>query len=114
MKIPVPRCPSIRGYCDFSRQPLKFFRHKPQGRPMVKFMLLFLSLALTLAGQAPDSGIRAERVGQGPKIDGRLDDPAWRSAAVFVDFRQVEPHPEGGPSEKTELRILYDDANLYI
>ena len=26
----------------------------------------------------------------------------------------AEPHPEGEPSEKTELRILYDDANLYI
>jgi len=81
---------------------------------MTKFILLFMAMAATLAGPALASEIRAVRVAQGPKIDGRLDDPAWASAAVFVDFRMAEPHPEGEPSEKTELRILYDDANLYI
>ena len=80
---------------------------------MAKFMLLFwlLSGSLMAAGATE---VKAVRVEQGPKIDGRLDDPVWTSAVVFSAFRMAEPRPEGEPSEKTELRIVYDDANLYI
>jgi len=79
-----------------------------------KFMLFFwlLSGFLTSTGFAVE--VRAIRVVQGPKIDGRLDDPVWSSAVVFSAFRMAEPRPDGEPSERTELRILYDDANLYI
>ncbi len=74
--------------------------------------LLALSLALTSLGLAGE--LRAVRVQQGPRIDGRLDDPVWRSAAPSSDFRMVEPQPDAVPTEKTEVRILYDDSNLYI
>ena len=80
---------------------------------MAKFMLLFLMLsvfpAIGFCGE-----IKAVRVGQGPKIDGRLDDSVWKSAVVFSEFRMAEPVPGGEPSEKTELRILYDDTSLYL
>src|SRR5215510_11063836 len=48
------------------------------------------------------------------KIDGRLDEPGWSQAEVATDFRQREPN-EGEPaSEKTEVRLLFDDKNLYV
>ena len=52
---------------------------------------------------------------EGPvKIDGVLDEPVWRKAPVAKDFIQNEP-AEGEPaSEETEVRLLYDDDNLYI
>jgi hypothetical protein len=80
---------------------------------MAKFMLFFWMLSGLLA-IAFAVEVKAVRVEQGPKIDGRLDDPVWQSAAVFVAFRMAEPQPDSEPTEKTELRILYDDANLYI
>lgn len=47
-------------------------------------------------------------------IDGRLDEPAWLSAAVAADFVQSDP-VEGAPaSERTEVRVLYDDRALYV
>jgi hypothetical protein len=58
--------------------------------------------------------VRAVRVTHGPKIDGLLSDPVWREAAPFSGFRMAEPQPNQEPTEKTELRVLYDDANLYI
>ncbi|MGB8951252.1 MAG: DUF5916 domain-containing protein [Candidatus Aminicenantales bacterium] len=58
--------------------------------------------------------LKAVRVIEGPKIDGHLSDSVWQSAVPFVDFRMVEPQPNQNPTEKTELRILYDDSNLYI
>src|SRR5690606_28207535 len=47
-------------------------------------------------------------------IDGRLDEAAWSQATPATGFTQLEPN-EGAPlSQLTEVRLLYDDANLYI
>src|SRR5215212_1794598 len=58
--------------------------------------------------------IRVRRTTDPIKIDGRLEEPAWSEAAIAADFRQQEPD-EGTPaSEKTEVRILFDDKNFYV
>jgi len=47
-------------------------------------------------------------------LDGKLDDPAWKAATPITKFTQSQPH-EGEPAtQRTEIRILYDDAALYI
>lgn len=58
--------------------------------------------------------IRVLHITEPIKIDGRLDEPAWSQAEPATDFRQQEPS-EGEPaSEKTEVRLLFDDKNLYV
>ena len=58
--------------------------------------------------------IRAMRVTGAIKIDGLLDEPVWSTAEPATDFRQETP-TEGAPaSEETEVRVLYDDKNLYL
>ncbi|MBI4419711.1 MAG: carbohydrate binding family 9 domain-containing protein, partial [Gemmatimonadetes bacterium] len=52
--------------------------------------------------------------GSGPDVDGRLDEPLWRSAAVIRDFVQKVPIEGAEPSERTEVMLLYDDAALYV
>ncbi len=74
--------------------------------------LLFSLFVAASPGLAAD--IKAVRVPQGPAVDGSLDDPVWRSAVPFSGFRMVEPTPGAEPTERTELRVLYDDANLYL
>ena len=47
-------------------------------------------------------------------IDGKLDEPAWAKATPITDFRQQQPR-EGAPaSQRTEVRILYDERAIYI
>jgi hypothetical protein len=47
-------------------------------------------------------------------LDGKLDDAAWSAATPITKFTQSEPS-EGAPAtQRTEIRILYDDAALYI
>ncbi|MEW5900057.1 MAG: hypothetical protein AB1715_01190, partial [Acidobacteriota bacterium] len=76
---------------------------------------LFIAAALLAFSSFADAAdLRAQPASQSPKIDGLLSDPVWQSAVPFVDFRMVEPQPNQDPTEKTELRILYDAANLYI
>lgn len=50
---------------------------------------------------------------QAPKIDGKLDDPVWETAAVIHQFYQVEPDI-GLPEEDTIVYLAYDSKNLYI
>ncbi len=48
------------------------------------------------------------------KIDGRLDEPEWQDAEMLDSFMQQTPD-EGEPaSEKTEVRVMYDNQFLYI
>ena len=67
---------------------------------------------------APTPDVDARRLPPGEasalRVDGLLDEPAWRDAPIASGFRQQEPF-EGEPAtEITEVRVLYDDATLYI
>ncbi|MEO8451321.1 MAG: DUF5916 domain-containing protein [Gemmatimonadota bacterium] len=48
------------------------------------------------------------------KIDGRLDDAAWKNASFMSDFRQKEPVENGEPQDVTEVAFLYDERALYV
>jgi hypothetical protein len=56
----------------------------------------------------------AARTAESPAIDGRLDDPAWRAATPSGAFTQEFPDEGRPPSETTEVRLLFDDDNLYV
>ncbi len=48
------------------------------------------------------------------ELDGRLDERAWQSAPVMDSFTQINPD-EGEPaSQRTEVRVVYDDQALYV
>jgi hypothetical protein len=51
---------------------------------------------------------------EAPILDGIVDDSIWQTAQVITDFVQAEPF-EGEPAtEKTEVRLLYDETHLYL
>ena len=56
----------------------------------------------------------ATRTPAPPLLDGLVDDDVWDLAEVVTDFLQREPIEAGMPSQRTEVRILYDDENLYL
>jgi len=58
--------------------------------------------------------IPAVRTSAALAIDGALDEPAWRSAAVVRNFVQRSPSEGAAPRQRTELRLLYDDSALYV
>ena len=47
-------------------------------------------------------------------IDGNLDEAEWSRAQPAADFIQNDPATGEPATERTEVRILYDDENLYI
>jgi hypothetical protein len=72
--------------------------------------------ALAAAGRKyPPRVYRTERLrGKAPNIDGRLDDDAWKQGAWAGDYTQQSPSEGAAPTQPTELKILYDDRNLYF
>jgi hypothetical protein len=47
-------------------------------------------------------------------IDGHLDDAGWAAAMPITGFRQQAPDEGQAPSERTEMRFLFDGAAIYI
>ena len=75
---------------------------------------------LTVGGntrsQTPSERYNVEptRIARPPLLDGVLDEEEWRSAAVIDEFIQQEPS-EGDPAtERTVVRLMYDEHTLYV
>ncbi len=49
-----------------------------------------------------------------PQIDGVLDDDCWKTGEWSGNFTQWIPNEGAKPSQPTELKILYDDKNVYV
>ena len=70
--------------------------------------------AVTQSQSTSSRRIQAVRVSDAIKIDGLLDEAPWSLAQPATDFLQQEP-TEGAPaSERTEVRVLFDDRNIYF
>jgi hypothetical protein len=76
-------------------------------------IILLLAAAPTDAPPGPPAQ-RAVRVSQPPRVDGLLDDSVWQAAPPASGFRQRDPKEGEAASEATEVRVLYDDATLYV
>jgi hypothetical protein len=56
----------------------------------------------------------ASRIDKRPKIDGKLYDACWETGSWSGGFVQQLPSQGKKPSQETEIKILYDNSNLYI
>ncbi len=71
-----------------------------------------IASAQTTEGSRPD--VRATRVERPPEIDGIVDEALWQEIEPATGFIQQNPD-EGQPSvELTEVRVAFDDSNLYF
>jgi len=80
-------------------------------------MLFAAILTCALAGDSASTDVRqieARRLTESVRIDGAITDPAWRTLPVFSEFLQRDPIEHAAPTMRTEIRVGYDDAALYI
>src|SRR6476660_3920582 len=61
-----------------------------------------------------DSGAMAILAPVAPVIDGKDDDQIWRAAPPITGFRQWQPTEGKEPRFKTEAKVAYDAANLFV
>ncbi|MEQ1912573.1 MAG: hypothetical protein ABMA15_27385, partial [Vicinamibacterales bacterium] len=58
--------------------------------------------------------ISPSRLDAPPRIDGRLDDAVWATAAKIDTFLQERPLDSAPASEATDVFIAYDSQQIYI
>ena len=82
-------------------------------KSMKKLLFLFGMIAIwtcfTGAGQ-----VKAVRLTEPIKIDGRLTESVWKSNTPVTELKQKEPNQGNDPTEKSEVWVAYDDDALYI
>jgi hypothetical protein len=90
-----------------------------------KFAVTVFAVALAIGSawaQAPHDfsswrpSTQAARIApsDAPTIDGDINDGVWAKARPIAEFYQLEPK-EGAPAdERTVVRVLYDEENLYF
>ena len=62
----------------------------------------------------PRPSFRATRVSKPPTIDGDLSDEAWRNAQEITEFTQHDPDDGKPPTQKTVVKVVYDNDAIYI
>jgi hypothetical protein len=72
---------------------------------------MFSPAVLALAAVPHLAAARAEKP---PVLDGKLDDPVWQAAPAADAFTQKQPVDGKPPSDRTIVRILYDDDAVYV
>ncbi len=89
---------------------------------MLTRMVLVSMIAAALQAQAPANpftgsaieSVAAVHVQRAPILDGRDDDPVWRTAPRYAAFRQFQPHVDAEPTFKTEFSVVYDARDLFV
>ena len=68
-------------------------------------------IARDAAGRAT---VRAVRIAEPIRVDGRLDEAVYASVPALSDFIQTDPDHGAPATEKTEVWLLFDDDNVYV
>ena len=85
---------------------------------LLRLGLCLLSCAMWLAfadeSEASQRTAALVRTDTAPVIDGVLDEPAWSEGVLLEPMIQTLPIEGDPPTERTEIRLLYDRDFLYL
>ena len=82
--------------------------------PVVLLLFAAPSVQAASVPAPPHPPIHAARASSEMRCDGILDEPAWAAAPPVTEFFQMTPNQGEQVSMRTDFRILFDDASLYI
>ena len=77
------------------------------------FVIIICLLNYNVFGQSRPE-VSAKRSNELIKVDGEFDEKIWQTVQPITEFVQRLPQDGAAPSEKSEMRILYDDNYLYF
>lgn len=84
-------------------------------------LIIFLFSNIALLGQENSNLTKIQRniyetkeLKTPPKVDGVIDESVWDEVEWASDFIQVEPNPGELSSQKTKVKLLYDNDALYV
>jgi len=102
-----------KGYCTLINILLSNFSFKHT------FIIVMLFSSLTIGAQNLSEFQKSFQFNIHPttdpiKIDGILDEPVWASTEIAKSFNKKYPNDVGEAKHQTEVRITYDNENIYF
>ena len=78
--------------------------------------LMLLGFSTSLPAQTTPRTLPAKRTALPIKIDGLLDDDAWKDAPAALDYTEFRPTPfkKEDAEIRTEVYMLYNDEGIYL
>lgn len=85
-------------------------------KPTLITLLLTILAGTVTAQKAPPREIKAKRTTATIKVDGLINEPAWKEAAPILDYTEFRPTPfkKEDPETRTEAYTLYTDEGIYF
>ena len=77
-----------------------------------QIVFVFVFFGQLHAEEIPNAMVR--KLSEDIKVDGVLDESAWKETPGIDSLTQVEPHPFKPPTEQTKVWLAYDKDALYI
>jgi hypothetical protein len=95
---------------------LQTLKSKPTVLRFSFFILFSFILTQILFAQKKNEKyqLHIKKASSSIKVDGIMDEQAWKDADVAADFFMVLPMDTSDAKAKTEVRMSYDDENLYL
>lgn len=81
---------------------------------MFKAYQIFLLLIVSYSSWGQLKELTAFRTSEKITIDGKFIESSWADAPIATDFLERNPTEGKQPRFKTEVRILFDDNNIYV
>ncbi len=106
MDCELQRCTSSQGKAPYQIYSLLCL--------FVYLLILIPSTGHAVSTNASDYQVVAYRTFGSIEIDGDFNEPDWQEAKAVGQFSQVEPDPGEPMTLPTEVRILYDEENVYF
>ncbi len=78
------------------------------------FLILCTILSVFAAKSQDRRNIEVVKTSGGITLDGALDEAAWQLVTPSTDFNQNFPFDSIKAVSQTEVRLLYDEVNLYV
>jgi hypothetical protein len=94
-------------------------RRRERRTAQLVFVVAIVFAAANARAQPSDASgepktLRIVRLAGPPTIDGVLDEPTWAGATVVTDLHQIDPVEYALPSQRSEIRLYFDDDALYV
>ncbi|MFC2107305.1 DUF5916 domain-containing protein [Bacteroidota bacterium] len=77
-------------------------------------IILLAGMQISSFAQSTKKSVKAERIVSDIKIDGILNEAAWLTADKAKDFYQFEPYNGRNPSQRSVIKVLYNDRGIYV
>ena len=89
------------------------FMHRAVATGTLAALVATLSQSL-YASDRPRLEISAGLEANAVRVIGAMREEIWETAKPISDFVQREPHEGAPPSQRTEFRVAYDAATIYV